>query len=303
MIGMLMQAGTVWADETDKHPQPLTGSLQTDVVYGLMPMYVPGRWGAGQVQGAPRNVPMAMALSAAVPGLGQAYNKNWIRAGVYFAIDAAAVFGYFKWRGEGRDGIVVYEAFANENWNPVKYAEWLNGYSGYAGPPIDVSNSALRALSFANPDQWSAAERMMVQDFISTIRAAERQSIHIETGAAFSHVLPDFGDQQYYELIGKYFQYAPGWDDYTADPDEDPEDLSVMARDAQFYFYSGIHADANTLLRRSSRLSALLLLNHVLSAFDAALSARLHNVRLQTQVTMDPTTGSPTAWAGLQFQF
>ncbi len=300
---LCLQFAEARADDTQPKKSPaLTGSLQADVVYATLPSGEP--WRMQSVEATPRSVPIALGLSAAVPGLGQAYNKNWIRAGIYFALDAASIFGYFKWRGEGNDGIDFYEDYANQNWSPIKYAEWLNGYSGYGGPPIDVSDPTLNAINFDNPGQWTPAERNLVQGLIDTITAAERQSIHIETGAAFSHVLPDFGAQQYYELIGKYFQYAPGWDDYTAEPDEDPEDPSVMAKDAQFYYYSGIHADANTLLRRSSRLSALLLLNHVISAFDAALSARLHNVRLKSGITMEAGVNrEPTAWAGVEIRF
>ncbi len=33
-------------------------------------------------------------------------------------------------------------------------------------------------------------------------------------GSGFTHKLPPHGDQQYFELIGKYYQYNPGWNDF-----------------------------------------------------------------------------------------
>ena len=55
-------------------------------------------------------------------------------------------------------------------------------------------------------------------------------------------------------------------------------------RAGRFLDYAEDHAHANTLLRRASRVSAVLVLNHVLAAFDAAIAARLHNHRIETNM-------------------
>ena len=225
-------------------------------------------------------------MSLAVPGLGQAYNKSWIKAGALFGLEAFLLGGYYGWRSQGNDGVDEYQAYAHQSWSPLKYAEWLNNYSGYAGDPINIP--AINEATLQNPNAWSAETRQQINQLVQDIQTAENRSIYIRTGAAFSHVLPEFGDQQYYELIGKYFQYAPGWSDYTGNPDDNPEDFNVMPADAQFYYYSDIHAEANDLLRRSSRLTAFILLNHFVAAIDAAVSAKLHNNRLQTQLSLQP---------------
>ena len=53
-----------------------------------------------------------------------------------------------------------------------------------------------------------------------------------ETG---SHNLPPHGDQQYYELIGKYHQYSSGWNDFTdgRDKDHDISKFSILFRYAR----------------------------------------------------------------------
>ena len=50
---------------------------------------------------------------------------------------------------------------------------------------------------------------------------------------------------------------------------------------SRFYRYADNHADANTYLRRASRITTLLIANHVIAAVDAAIFARLHNRRVQ----------------------
>lgn len=227
-----------------------------------------------------RSVPLAFGMSAVVPGLGQVYNRDWIGTAIFVAVEAALVAGWASWKSSGNDGVEAYEQFAHQSWSPIQYAEWLNAFSGYNGPPIEPPS--ISENEFRNPDTWTATERAEVDAFFADIRRAERSSIYLQTGATFSHVLPNFGEQQYYELIGKYFQYAPGWRDYSGDPDEDPRE--VMPEDANFYVYSENHAAANDDLRRASVAGALVIVNHFAAAVQAAVIARMHNMRIQPSV-------------------
>jgi len=257
-----------------------------------------------------RNVPLAFGMSVVIPGLGQAYNRSWIKAAVAIAGEATILLLYGSWRQQGIDGRNAYKNQAHTHWSPVRYAYWLNDYTHYLNTlpdertidilPIDVSSS-LSNINFTQPDAWTQSEQLMVRSLVQEIQRVERSLYHGGTGAAFSHVLPFFGEQQYYELIGKYFQYAPGWDDYvtlTMDdratwidgngqfiPSIEPEagrpgDSKANVSD-RFYQYADDHADANTYLRRASRITTLLVVNHVLAAIDAAISARIHNRRVQ----------------------
>jgi hypothetical protein len=287
IVLFVLAAGMVRAGDDDRKESMPTGNLYTDLLYADFSLSNPPVTNRrALLQDAPgrRNIPLALFMSAAVPGLGQAYNRSWIKAAVAVGIESLLLGGYYSWRSQGNDGVGEYEAYAHQGWSPLKYAEWLNNYSGYAGDPIVIPT--IGDTEVQNPGAWSAETRQQINQLIEDIRGAENRSIYIRTGAAFSHVLPRFGEQQYYELIGKYFQYAPGWSDYIGNPDANPEDPNVMPPDAQFYYYSGIHAEANDLLRRSSRLTAFILLNHFVAAIDAAVSAKLHNNRIQTQVSL-----------------
>jgi len=260
-----------------------------------------------------RSIPLAFGMSALIPGAGQLYNRDWIKAAIALAGEATALFLYQTWHSRGVSGRDAYQSQAHTYWSPVKYAYWLNDYSKYLSQlpsgqpvnvsPIDLPESIVR-VNLKQPDTWTQSEELAIRALFNEIRRVESSVYHGGTGAAFSHVLPFFGEQQYYELIGKYFQYAPGWDDYVAvardghvtwidengnfipsiepelgEPGGSKENIS-----SRFYQYASDHADANGYLRRASRVTTLLVVNHIIAAVDAAIFARLHNRRMQVRL-------------------
>ena len=307
----------LWTGQPNEIEPILTGDLRTDL---LSPSMVSGENGGGVFGSGGRRTPaLAFGMSAVVPGLGQAYNKSWIRAAVAGALEIGLWTGYFTWRGQGRDGETAYQIFADRDWSAYRYGAWLNEYPGYDGPDLDIASIA--DVDFMSPGGWTADQEQRVAAFFEDLRAAERASRYNNadgtgTGATFSHVLPNHGDQQYYELIGKYFQYGAGWSDWCAG--RDPNDAGCFSiegfeqRDAfaqktsLFFAYAEDHADANTLLRRASRTTSIIVANHALAALDALLTARFHNRGLEIESSISLRQGpdgvvSPVANVRLTF--
>ena len=81
--------------------------------------------------------------------------------------------------------------------------------------------------------------------------------------AYLSHHLPDTKTDQYYEMIGKYEQFTGGWGD------------NLDNRET----YLGKRRDSNDLLNNAKYAAMFSLGNHILSAFDAALTVKRHNRR------------------------
>jgi hypothetical protein len=81
----------------------------------------------------------------------------------------------------------------------------------------------------------------------------------------FSHHLPDSKTGQYYEMIGKYEQFSWGWVDYDS--------ISSASRET----YLGMRHDSNDLLNKATYMAMFSLANHILSAFDAAISVKKYN--------------------------
>ena len=200
---------------------------------------------------------LAAALSAAVPGSGEFYSKSYLKSAIFFGAEVATWIVYGVYTKRGNDRTDEYEDFANVHWSVVDYALWMNQYKDCSiavGP-----NTNLPPHQRVDWNQLNVCERSI---------------------QGFSHLLPPFDTQQYYELIGKYAQYTPGWDD--ADPTIDyalRENLDKIS--PRFGFYRDMRGDANELLDVARLAINVVVLNHVLSALDGAWSASRHNRSLQ----------------------
>ncbi len=92
---------------------------------------------------------------------------------------------------------------------------------------------------------------------------------HTTSDSVFTEHLPGTKSQQYYEMIGKYDQFRGGWDDYWDD--------TLVFNTPHRNYYNGLRGKANDLLNKSNSFLVVSLANHLLSAFDAMLSASRHN--------------------------
>jgi len=269
----------------------------------------------------PRSIPLAFGASALVPGAGQFYNGQKVKAVVALAIEAAIITGYSVMKSRGNDAELAFQNVAHASWDPAKYASWLNDYTEFLTNEHGASVSApsintVTGIDFQQPSSWTQSERAEVQRMFDQMTTVERQLFHPETGAVFSHQIPDFAAQQYYELIGKYFQFAPGWSDYpewkdadgnflvSIDPEHTGVDGSKPNVSSSFFSYANEHADAQDMLRRASQISLLLVFNHLIAGIDAAVNAKLHNDRLETRMGLayDPS-GRPVPITQLKIRF
>ncbi|MCK4427152.1 MAG: hypothetical protein KAW16_01565 [candidate division Zixibacteria bacterium] len=87
----------------------------------------------------------------------------------------------------------------------------------------------------------------------------------------YSHTLPDEHNQQYYEMIGKYKQFAFAWDDF--DDNTAGEDSMTPYRD----HYLDVREQSNSWLNKAKYSAMFSLANHILSAFDAAIAVKKYN--------------------------
>lgn len=272
------------------------------------------------MQASSRSVLLAFGLSAVAPGAGQIYNRQWVKAAVAIGLEVALIAGYFTYRSRGLDQEDAYKAYAHAYWDPRQYASWLNDYVDFLeqehGATIGADGIVIPSgVDFTTPGAWTADDSQMARAFFNQIRGVEEMVFHPETDASFSHKLPYFGEQQYYELIGKYFQFAPGWEDYPVwregdeftiaiDPEHTGPGRTKPNIQGRFLEYASDHADANTFLRRASRMSAIIVLNHVVAAIDAAITSKLRNDRLETEVSIGyDALNEPQIFASMRWRF
>ncbi len=293
---LIFPAGVALAAPADSLDHPSANELRSMLLHGS------GVSAASTQMDGRKSVPLALGMAAVLPGAGQVYNGHWIKGAAFMAVEVGLITGYIIWHRRGLDAEDAYIEYAHQHWSAGRYAGWINDYVDYLNTElaagIDVDPIVVPSgIDLRTPGMWTAQDHAIVRDLFDRIRAVENQLFHPETGASFSHHLPYFGEQQYYELIGKYYQFAPGWDDYPAwrvegaftsaiDPELSGPNGEKVNVDGRFLEYARDHGDANKLLRRASRVSAIVLLNHVVAAFDAAISAKLKNDRLAADLTL-----------------
>ena len=218
-------------------------------------------------ESAPRSPLVAGLLSAAVPGLGQAYAEDWTfnwRSAAYAAAEVALWTAAISYNSKADARTDEFERFADAHWDVTRYAAWIQANIGELNSGTNTSGMIV-SIDPALPP-W---ER------VSWIRINKvEEDIGQRSGTGFTHRLPRRPEQQYYELIGKYAQYGGGWDDagyFT------PVDLLTDQVSPRFLEYSRMRGRANDLYSVATTASYLIVANHVISALEAAWStSRAH---------------------------
>lgn len=237
---------------------------------------------------------LALVSSLVIPGSGQAINNKWVRAGAYLLAEATALTIHFKSLNKAKKQERKYKQFANNNWSVVEYAQWLVAYHDQNGLTAEGLETLRNQVSGETP-AFDPSQDWDVVD-LEILRMVEENTPFVypdnEEGNNFSHVLPDYGSQQYYELISKYYQYSAGWNDFGTDKQGQPINslyqLSWDGSDSPMNFFLGSKkAEAfNDNYRLAGNMVSLLILNHLVSAFDAFLTVKLKNSRFDADAKL-----------------
>lgn len=83
-------------------------------------------------------------FSGIIPGAA-VYGESYLKAAIFFAIEAGLWTAYAVYDGKGDDQTDQYEQYANTNWSINKYAQWLKEqqFTGY-NEIIDPNNQNLK---------------------------------------------------------------------------------------------------------------------------------------------------------------
>lgn len=252
----------------------LSGNLLMDSHY-VDPQISPLSWFSEQ----PKNPVKAMVLSFVLPGLGETYAESYGTAIAFFAAEVFLIGAYLYYDAEAIKKERAYEKIADDpvkGWNVDQYATYLiNRANTTAAQQIaaqlQMDMSGSQGTGAGNRSWWdrlNQLERQMEYEF--------------GTRNKFSHVLPAYGSQQYYELIGKYNQFVPGWWDYdTSSPLSNMENLTQAFND-----YNNSRSKAKELFSIANSFIMVTGLNHAASAVNAWLQSRWYNEN--TKVSLHP---------------
>ncbi len=148
----------------------------------------------------------------------------------------------------------------------VSWTEWLVNHNKGQSKTTAYNNFA--------DQNWSAQQ---YTDWLIETYGVTSDTFEISVNGEatrFTHHLPTTKTQQYYEMIGKYDQFRYGWKDtdYLTGKDNSPSRVS----------YLNDRATANNFFTKAKTGAIVAIANHLLSAFDAALSAKRYNKKQDT---------------------
>jgi hypothetical protein len=213
---------------------------------------------------------LAGVLSFAVPGAGEFYSESYIKSAIFFVAEVAAVSSAIIYNSKGDDQTQTFENFANEHWSANQYAQWTLLYFSSINivDPQDYNN----LISNGNVN-WPVLNNL------------EEKVSQSDIGKYYSHKLAPYGDQQYYEMIGKYRQFNVGWDDLPGGVDG-TYNYQTDPVTPRYDKYSVMRGKANDYYNIASTAVTIVVVNHILSAIDAVWSASRYNKALTTTVSM-----------------
>ncbi|MDZ7331967.1 MAG: hypothetical protein ONB31_08305 [candidate division KSB1 bacterium] len=188
----------------------------------------------------------ALFFSALIPGTGELYAKSYIKAGVFFLAEVAAWTVYGSYTQKGKNQEKKYQEYADAHWDPNVWQQWKQNYAN----SLDDAHA-------------STMEKYLSGDKMATTK------------------------QQYYEMIGKYPAFYVGWD--FARYYENQSFFNTISMDSleaiqqnssDIGKYMDMRDKSNQLFRIARTATNYVIVNHILSAIDAAWTAKRHNNKL-----------------------
>ncbi len=215
---------------------------------------------------------LSALFSAVVPGAGQAYAKSYWKAAAFAVAEVLLVAGYISYQSRGDAKDREMRALADSRWDEKRY--WSKVYklatdnNDWDGPPLQTDANGLLSQSDVDAN-------------IDRLRYWESNGNYY----GFTHVLPTTKTQQYYEMIYKYLiQFGVGWQELGNDWNyyDNPSSLNNLTDDVARY--KTIRNQSNDFYHTAVTLSWVVLVNHLGSAIDAALTAKNYNQKLHVRL-------------------
>ncbi len=266
LLLLLTFAGTATAQFRQSSASPLTSGDVPGAVSPLVQEYafisgihaptqnpdLARLWSKQPVEDVPgkKSPYLAAGLSLLVPGLGEYYVGDQIWRGMIFTgLEVGLWLERNHYLNRETDSMNAFYAFTDAHWHRAKYGAFMDS--------IIATDTSIHGIKATDPnDRGSINQHEAILDSLTTFYSDP-------TIKNWTHRLDVFGDQQYYELVSKYLQYVPGWD--QAD---------------QFNTAAVMRANMNDQDGYASLFLYGIIANHILSAIDAAILAVDHNSRL-----------------------
>jgi hypothetical protein len=225
-------------------------------------------------QSQEKSVIRATIYSAVIPGSGQYYAGSIWKAVLFAGIEIAGWTTYFVFNSKGKNQDDVMRQYGDQHWDARRYWSWLYYKGG-----LDSYVSELPQYKNLNYDT-DENEILIVynEQVVDDLR-------FLESALGHTHHLPETKTQQYYEMIYKYLtQFGNAWDDanfyQTYYGNTNTMTLNMLT-------YRDMRNDMNNFYDTASAAANVILINHILSALDAAWTTSVYNRTLRINLRVN----------------
>lgn len=272
---------------------------------------------------------IAAGLSLILPGAGEFYGRDYLRSGIFFGIEVTMLSMWYYFESDGDDKKDKYRDYADAHFDEKLYYGGLMAMSQNFLPYLEYSSwinapDVYNYDYFSDRDNWEydlndslAVYDMLRLSFSDPWNSTSSPVQLGGTAAQFTHNLPESKTQQYYEMVGKYHQFACGWTDFTGyvyneDGTVQTEEITVLdslgkpvavtipkfedraidyseeGDDSAGFVntYENLRDETNKAYETGSNFLMVTLLNHVASAFDASYVIK-SKFQIDTQVRIE----------------
>jgi hypothetical protein len=244
----------------------LSGNLQYDsqLAFDKTVVLIPDE--TKTPNGNKKSLWLAAGLSAIVPGAGEFYSERYLKSAIFIVIEAAAITVGIIYNKKGDDQTSFFQNFADQHWSVERYANWTLYHAQSINSNVDPAQ--YKVFYTNGKVNWSELNRL-----------------ESDLGGYYSHHLPYHGEQQYYELIGKYSQYNVGWDDFGDDVSKSFNYGDPLT--PRFNYYSVERGKANDFYNVAAKAVVIVVVNHLISIIDAVWSTHNYNKDLDMKVSLE----------------
>ena len=260
----------------------------------LGPVKVSKIRGINEMKGSYKSPRKALFMSLVLPGAGQIYvgtsTFNKVRGGVYLALEAALWSGWYYYSVHKYNNQVSrYKDYANTHFSVGAYEQEMhNIYLLQLEDASEEANFRIRYLNSRESYCKSIYGTATTNNCYSSENLFEKDSRHLDLFANVSlgeskKGTSFYDDNQFYQLIANPI-FVLGWDDVTDRASYQQLGLSdsqsetvPLGTSSNLSTYQDMRDKANDYASMQAWFFGGLILNHVISAFDAALSANANN--------------------------
>lgn len=293
-LSLVMLVGTVWGASPGRghYPDPSSplqkgwlnsitmsaGAIQTEDSVGGVDVNSPNFKYPGK----------AMLYSLIVPGAGQLYVRQPLKAVVFLGAEVIAILALKSYNQRGLDHTRAFKDSADAHWD---FRRWIDRASLFSGPGWeDIPNIGMQGTH--SLDYYVVMTEGGRPEIFGKTGDERFLQLYFNTDTT-DHVFVKMNDE-YYENIGKYNQFLSGWDDADpALPDIDVTPSGPIARTPHRDAHLSRREEANRLKSTARYVVSALMFNHVLSAVDAIFATskwnRKNALRVGGRLWFDPT--------------